>query len=207
MSELAVRDYRRADESDWLRCRVLAFLATSYFDDVVTSKPTYEAESIELVARRGAELVGVLDIAVTGDVATIETVAVHPDASRTGAGSALLVEAIRRLPRTVGVLDAWTREDAAANAWYLSQGFAENFRYLHVFAGDGGEIERAVTATPGLTAVSGFFHARIDEEVRLRDAFRRVHICRQYVRTLDRSGGEGFSDLGGALCHGGAGLR
>lgn len=186
MSELAVRDYRPADEPDWLRCRVLAFLSTSYFDDVVTSKPTYQADSIELVAVRGGVLVGVLDVVIGGDVATIETIAVHPDASRSGAGSALLAEAIRRLPATVATVDAWTRGDEAANRWYLRQGFSENFRYLHVFAGDGGEIEKAVTASRGLTPVSGFFHARIDEEDRLRKDFRRVHICRQYVRAIAR---------------------
>lgn len=30
-----VRDYQPADEQGWLRCRVLSFLGTAYFDDVM----------------------------------------------------------------------------------------------------------------------------------------------------------------------------
>lgn len=182
---LTVREYRTADEADWLRCRVLAFLSTSYFDDVARSKPTYQSPSVELVALRDGALVGLIDVAVAGDAATIETIAVDPDESRSGVGSLLLEEATRLLPRTVRELDAWTREDTAANNWYLSRGFTERFSYLHVFAASGAEIERAVkSGRQGLLPVSGFFHANIEDEDQLRRRFRRVHVCRQYTKAL-----------------------
>ena len=38
----------------------------------------------------------------------------------------------RELPADVLTLDAWTRENTEANAWYQRSGFAENHRYLHV---------------------------------------------------------------------------
>ncbi|WP_199238378.1 hypothetical protein [Kribbella steppae] len=38
MTEWIVRDYASADETRWLRCRVLAFLDTNYYDDVATVK-------------------------------------------------------------------------------------------------------------------------------------------------------------------------
>lgn len=180
---LAVREFLLSDEADWLRCRAIAFLETSYFDDVVRSKPAYPHGAIELVAERDGVLVGLVDVRVVGELATIETIAVHPEASRSGVASALLEETTRRLPTTVTALDAWTREDAPANSWYLSQGFKERFRYLHVFATDDSEMQRAVRSSrKGLLPVSGFFHANTEDEEELRREFRRVHICRQYVR-------------------------
>ena len=180
-----IREYWASDEPAWLRCRALAFLTTSYFDDVVTSKPTYDVPSVELVAIGGDNLVGVIDLAIYEEFVTIETVAVHPDSPRAGIGSALLAEATRRLPSASALMDAWTREDDAANGWYRSQGFTEAYRYLHVYASEDGEIERAVTATrTGLRPVSAFFHADISHEEQMRKDFGRVHVCRRYVRPL-----------------------
>ena len=103
-----VRDYRPADESSWLRCRVLSFLDTCYFDDVATAKPVEDDAdgTIELVAvdgdgggggggdrdgdgdgtgEGGGDLVvGLMDVAIRGELATIECVAVHPDYRRAG---------------------------------------------------------------------------------------------------------------------------
>ena len=188
VTNAVIREYVPADELAWLRCRALAFLSTSYFDDVVRAKPTYKQPSIELVASQDDDLVGILDLAIYGDFVTIETVAVHPDFPRTGIGSALLTEAIRRVPKSLALIDAWTREDEAANGWYRSRGFTEAFRYLHVYASERGEIERAVPSTSGgIRAVSGFFHADVSDEESLRKQFRRVHVCRRYVRPLDGS--------------------
>lgn len=177
-----IRVYDPADEEGWLRCRALGFLHTAYFDDVLTSKPSYEGAPVELVAVDQRSVVGVLDIAIERAAATIETVAVHPDHQRSGIASALLDEALRLLPREVETLDAWTRDDEAANGWYRSRGFEEAFRYLHVYARDE-EADRAVErARTGLTPVAGFFHAAASAEDEMRAAFKRVHVCRQYVR-------------------------
>lgn len=183
-STFQLRSYVPEDEHAWLRCRAIAFLGTAYFDDVLTTKPTYE-RAIELVALDDSALVGLIDVSFTGDSATIESIAVDPTRSRSGVGSALLREASRRLPDEIRKLDAWTRDDEQANNWYLAQGFVESFRYLHVYASSDRELE---TAIPGpaehLTPVKGFFHARIEHEEALRATFARVHVCRQYVLPL-----------------------
>ena len=187
---MIVRPYEAADEQGWLRCRVLAFLASAYFDDVLRTKPQFAGAAIELVAIEGGEVVGVLDVTVEGSAATIETIGGHPDHARRGVAAALLADALRRLPGEVESLDAWTRDDAAANAWYQKSGFREEFRYLHVYARDD-ETDRAVERSlSGLTPIAGFFHADIAREAEMRDAFRRVHICRQYVRACRAAGGD-----------------
>lgn len=180
-----MRDYVAADEPSWLKCRVLAFLQTDYFDDVLTRKPKYEGDSVEVVAVAGEAVVGVLDVAVRDRLATIETIAVHPDSARRGIGTQLLAEALRRLPAEVQTIDAWTRENEAANSWYVANGFSETYKYLHVYAGSDAEISSAI-AEPrsALTPVAAFFHAKIEIEAALRHDFERVYICRRYERPV-----------------------
>ena len=47
---ITIRPYRDDDEQDWLRCSVLAFLDTAYFDSLFRRKPEYASPAIELVA-------------------------------------------------------------------------------------------------------------------------------------------------------------
>jgi hypothetical protein len=53
MTLITIGDYAPADEESWLRCRVLAFLHTAYYDDVLCAKPAYANPSIALVALIG----------------------------------------------------------------------------------------------------------------------------------------------------------
>ena len=58
----AIRDYTPTDEQSWLRCRVLSFLNTPYFDDVLTSKTPIAAPGFDLVALdAGGTVVGIID--------------------------------------------------------------------------------------------------------------------------------------------------
>ena len=181
-----VREYRPADEPSWLRCRVLSFLETCYFDDVATSKPVEDDadNTIELVVSEGPAVVGLMDIAVRGELATIECVAVHPDHQRAGVASALLSTALERLAATSAtVLDAWTREDRSALAWYAASGFVETQTYLHVYSGYSRATEMVSTALP-LRPMSVFAHASREHEARMRAEFDRVYVCRRLERPL-----------------------
>lgn len=76
---VVIRPYTGTDEEQWLRCRVLSFLHTCFYDDVLTAKPDPDA-AVQLVATRGrGEVLGLLDVTVDGVEATLENVAVHPD--------------------------------------------------------------------------------------------------------------------------------
>lgn len=181
-----VRPYTSADEPGWLRCRALAFLSTQYYDDVKTRRTTYDRSAICLVAESDDGLIaGLLDVEINGSAATIDTVAVHPDHARQGIATALLDSAVPRLRASDATsLDAWTREDAAANAWYRRSGFQENFRYLHVYK-QSDESAEGFTTPHGLSApVTAFLHADISRHEEMRARFARVHVCRQYLRHL-----------------------
>jgi GNAT superfamily N-acetyltransferase len=186
---LVVRDYEPEDEEEWLRCKVLSFLHTSYFDAVDPTHPPCCPPGFCLVAEESGAIVGVLDVSVEGDLATIDTIAGHPDAQHRGIGTALFVEAC---PRAVAAgattIDAWTRDDEPALCWYRSHGFVESDQYLHVYAffyRDPAEPRRAVESMHfGLRPVLVFSHGDLDQEIELRRQFDRVHVCRRFARSL-----------------------
>ncbi|WP_197717015.1 GNAT family N-acetyltransferase [Glycomyces terrestris] len=173
-----------------MRCRVLAFLHTAYFDDVQTAKPAVPPPGLELVAADpSGEIRGILDIAIEGETATIDTIAVHPDHRSRGIGRALLQEAtVHLFELRVGALEAWTRDDPATLRWYRSNGFAETNHYLHVYAdyySDPAEPDRAIAERrAGLRPIKAFLHATLDEEAAIRERFARVHVCRRFTQDL-----------------------
>ena len=182
-----VRGYTPADEQGWLRCRVLSFLPTAYFDDVLTAKPTVD-RGVELVAEVDGDVAGIIDASIDGGLATIDTIAVHPDHQRRGIGAVLLSAAKEQVTAAgATTLDAWTRDDEPTLSWYRAMGFAESDHYLHVYADhyvDPEEPRRAVQPTPGLTPIKVFLHGRLEDEERMRAQFRRVHVCRRFSMPL-----------------------
>ena len=201
-----IRDYAEHDEPSWLRCRALSFLGSSYFDDVLSRRTTFDGESVQLVAARPKpegmttpgpdEVVGILDVELWKDagqpVATIDTIAVHPDHQREGIAGALFATALGQLrDREIAWVDAYTREDPQACAWYAAQGFLLDSTYLHVYRGGEEGAEDAhgddgFSAPFGLGApVKAFFHGPDEDPAPWRDRFARVHQCRRFLRRLD----------------------
>ena len=177
-----IRRYRPPDERSWLRCRVLSFLDTAYFDDVWTTRPNSPA--IQLVAVTEGEVVGLLDVEIEGDLATIDTVAIHPDHQGRGIGTHLLEMARTQLPASVTTLDAWTRDDPATLAWYHRRGFEESEHYLHVYKGDAEPSEGWVTPAPLSSPITAFCHSSLEHESELRSRFARVHVCRRFSQPV-----------------------
>jgi len=177
-----IRPYDDADAESWLQCRLLSFFRTQYYDDVVVERPRYTGPAIQLVAVCDDQLVGLMDIEIDDASATIEVIAVHPSYAGRGIGTALLDRALPELrPRDVAALDAWTREDAAANRWYLARGFLERYRYLHIHK-EWDEDDAGFASPVGLsTPIRALVHAPIEREAELRSRFGRVYVCRQYV--------------------------
>jgi ribosomal protein S18 acetylase RimI-like enzyme len=193
--DITVRQYREADERGWLRCSVLSFLETSYFDSVFQQKPQYESPAIELVAEHESTIVGVIDVecdVTPGSVCTVCTdddrtrlggmiwhLAVHPDFQRRGIGGRLLVEAQRlAVQRSITCLEAWTRDDAGTLRWYRAHGFEWIKRYLHVYVQGRDEVEGSIQSSiPGLKPQQMFAHYTGSDIESIRARFERVHDC------------------------------
>lgn len=120
-----IREYVEGDSPGWLRCRLLSFFETDYYDDVLVERPQFDGPNVRLVADADGTIVGLIDVAIDGSAATIESIAMLPEHQRGGVGQQLLRAAVEALPGDVRTLDAWTREMPATNAWYQANGFKE----------------------------------------------------------------------------------
>ena len=179
-----IRAYKTSDEAGWLRCRLLSFFDTAYFDDVKTTKTTLDGPGVELVAIEDGIVVGLIDLEIDDSLATIDTIAVHPDYSRRGIATALLTSAVAALPNSVTDLDAWTRDDEPALGWYRSQGMVEEAHYLHVYKQLNEPADGFDTPDGLSTPVTAFMHAPLAREAELRERFSRVVVCQRFVRAL-----------------------
>jgi ribosomal protein S18 acetylase RimI-like enzyme len=195
--EFEIRNYQVADEQGWLRCRVLGFLDSAFYDDVRTEKERYDGPAVELVAVAGGEVVGLLDLELEPAPGVLhETdrrggviwhVAVHPDHRRRGIATALVERALEVARRAgLEILQAWTRDDAWVHEWYEACGFHRRYSYLHVYLRPD-EVRGEVTMrTKGLRPVLAFAHytsgAPGEDEIRRR--FARVHDDVLFERTL-----------------------
>lgn len=195
---MRIRQYEAKDEQGWVRCRVLAFLDTAYFDNVLREKEHYANPAIELVAEKDGGIVGLLDIELdradapvcspgSGLGGMIWHLAVHPDEQGQGIGSALLEEA-ERLAREFQIcrFQAWTRDDPRVNAWYIARGFEQKEAYLHVYA-EGDECSHLLLGRKaGLYPVACFAHYVGEDWDRIKSMFQRVHECRMYEYQFDK---------------------
>lgn len=194
---MRIRIYRKEDEEGWLRCRVLAFLHTAYFDNVLTEKETYDHPSLELVAEENGQIIGILDIEYEVNEGTVCSrgsgrggmiwhLAVHPDFQRKAIGRRLLEE-VESQARELGLnrLEAWTRDDVRVNQWYEKNGFVKVDGYLHVYIDGEQEIESALlSGDPNLRPVHAFAHYVGEDKERIIKSFKRVHECRCYEKKL-----------------------
>jgi GNAT superfamily N-acetyltransferase len=198
MDGVIVRAYRSADEEGWVRCRVLSFLGSAYFDDVRREKERYERASIELVAEEDGEITGLIDVECEQAPGTVCSdrpglggmiwhLAVHPDRQRRGIATALLGEAERlAVERGLVRLEAWTRDDEHVQARYESHGFAPIESYLHVYVELSEGLRDLFPISEGLRPVKLFAHYTGEGRDEVKRRFARVHDCVLYERGLQR---------------------
>ncbi|MEQ7805680.1 MULTISPECIES: GNAT family N-acetyltransferase [Priestia] len=195
---LYIRDYKETDETEWLRCRVLSFLDTAYFDNVLRVKEKYKNSAVELVAVENKQIVGLIDVECETQKGTVCSglesglggmiwhLAVHPDFRRKGIANQLLCEAENQV-RKLGItyLEAWTRDDHWVNKWYFKNNFKTTASYLHVFLETSTEIKKALSSSVHyLQPVQAFAHYTGPEKEKIIREYDRVHECYCYRKEL-----------------------
>ena len=196
-SGFQIRGYHDSDEQGWVRCRVLGFLDSAFFDDVRREKEQYDGPAVELVAVADGLVVGLIDLELgpapgvpwetdaRGGV--ICHVAVHPDHRRRGIGAALVGWALELAhDAALEIVQAWTRDDPWVHAWYEACGFRKRFSYLHVYLQPHEVAGEVTMRTEGLRPVRAFAHyvggPPLEDELRAR--FERTHDHIPYERTV-----------------------
>ncbi|KOP72527.1 GNAT family acetyltransferase [Lysinibacillus sp. FJAT-14745] len=187
---MLIRNYKKEDEQGWLRCRVLAFLNTAYYDNVLNKKEVYEHPSIELVAEIDGIIVGLIDVEYEVEEGTVCSrgnglggmiwhIAVHPDYARRGIGENLLKIAEKRaIGLNLNRFEAWTRDDEWVQNWYNKMDFNQVESYYHLYF-EGNEMNnRIATNVSNLFPVSTFAHYVSDDIEQFNNITRKHHcIC------------------------------
>lgn len=195
---MEIRAYQENDEISWVSCRVLSFLDTAYFDNVLKEKEKYDNPAIELVAIEDEEVVGLLDVEYELEERTVCSrgeglggmiwhIAVHPDFRRRGIAGQLLYEA-EKIAKVKGLnrFEAWTRDDDWVNQWYQKNGFHNVESYLHVYVEGRDEMKDVLKSEiPGLYPVHAFAHYVGEEKDTIRKRFKRVHECICYEKNIE----------------------
>lgn len=195
---MEIRRYSAVDELGWVRCRILSFLDTAYYDNVLREKEKYENPSIELVAVIENQIVGLIDIEYEVQEGTVCSrgkgiggmmwhVAVHPDFRRKGIGEKLLLKA-EEISKDIGLnrIEAWTRDDEWVHRWYEANQFEKVESYLQVFMDGEEELEDVLKSeVPNLYPVQTFAHYVGEDGEMIKSKFKRVHECICFEKRLN----------------------
>ncbi|WP_037593004.1 GNAT family N-acetyltransferase [Sporosarcina sp. D27] len=186
---MIIRDYEPNDEMGWVRCRVLAFLETAYFDNVLKQKERYDNPAIELIAEMDGQIVGLIDVEYEKEERTVCSrgeglggmiwhIAVHPDFSRQGIGQQLLNSAVNRA-KAIGLnrFEAWTRDDLWVWNWYEKQKFTNVYSYYHIYFEGDEMTQRIQSEIPKLHLVNAFAHYVGEDISQFKIENKRIHQC------------------------------
>lgn len=131
---MIIRDYCDKDEQAWIRCRAVAFLDCSYWNDVKTKKEKYDKPSISLIAEEDGKVIGFIDTELDSENSScnkegernsvIWNLGVLPEYRRLSVAKSLWEETKKRLlDQNIHYCEVWTQEDEPANSFYKRMGF------------------------------------------------------------------------------------
>lgn len=142
---MEIREYKDTDKNSWIRCRVVSFMDSSYYDDVQNFREKYQNPSVKLVAVDNNSVVGFLDVEYEnepGDVCYFKGqkggVIWHLGALpefRNQKIATMLWNKAKEMLINEGVkrIEVWTQDDEPATKWYVKQGFQMKEAYLNAF--------------------------------------------------------------------------
>jgi len=195
---VTIREYNDADESSWVKCRLLSFFDCSYYDDIRKEKENYGHPSICYVAEDNGEVVGFIDVEYEeqeGDVcyfkgglgAVIWHLGVLPEYRRRGIAENLW-DTVKSILLNIGItrFEVWTQDDIASNEWYISQGFVFREAYLNAFI-RGSQKDDVISKYINLENAGEIlgircfnFEAPIERKKELEQVCYRLHEVRVY---------------------------
>jgi len=196
-------EYADSYEQSWLRCRILSFLDSAYFDDVHVKKEQYKMPSIALIAVNNKTVVGFIDIEYELDANTVCSkstqlkehlagmiwhLGVHPDFRKQGIAKKLLEKAVdvsklKDLKR----LEAWTRDDQFVNDWYENNGFGMIDQYVHWYYNANYDDEKLIK---NILQIDGNLHSiekmfgHSKEMTSDIEQLKRKYYCRRFDKLL-----------------------
>ena len=192
LKDLIIRSYNSSDEEGWLKCRLVSFHDSAYYDDVYTQKPIFDNPSLELVAEIDGKIIGVLDLekdnkdgsicyCKSGLGAMVWTIAVLPDYRRFGIASQLILKVVDwAKSKDIDFIEAWTRDDKWVLDWYESVGFYRFHSYWHIyFKGDNAK-SLFESNDQDISPQSVFAHSNKDPKTLDQNKIDRFYKCSGY---------------------------
>ena len=190
--DLIIRPYDTSDEESWLKCRLVSFHNSAYYDDVYIKKPTFDNPSLELVAAVDGKIIGILDLekdnkddsicyCKSGLGAMVWTIAVLPDYRRLGIASQLILKSVDwAKSKDINFIEAWTRDDKWVLDWYQSVGFSRFHSYWHIyFKGDNAK-SLFESNNQDISPQSVFAHSNKDPKTLDQNKIDRFYKCSGY---------------------------
>jgi len=192
IENLIIRKYNVSEEENWLKCRLISFYDSAYYDDVYTKKPIFNNSSLELVAELNGKIVGILDLekdsedgsicyCKSGVGAMIWTIAVLPNYRRYGIASKLVLKAMDwSKSNGINFIEAWTRDDKWVLDWYKSLDFNRFHSYWHIyFKGDNAK-SLFKSNDKYISPQSVFAHSNKDPKTLDQNKIDRFYKCSGY---------------------------
>lgn len=203
ISDYKITNYENRYENSWLRCRVLSFLDSAYYDDVHTEKEQYKNPTIDLIAVHKEQVIGFLDMEYEVEPNTVcnkveslgEHLAgmiwhlgVHPDFRKQGIAKALLDKAVQLAKeKELKRLEAWTRDDVFVNDWYTKNEFVLSDEYIHWYFNDHHDdhalLNKILQVEGNMKSISRIFgQARqMTDDI---SQLKRKYYCRRFDKVL-----------------------
>ena len=192
VKDLIIRPYNSLDQESWLKCRLVSFHDSAYYDDVYTKKPLFDNSSLELVAEINGKIIGILDLekdnkdgsicyCKSGLGAMVWTIAVLPEYRRFRIASQLILKAVDwAKSKDIDFIEAWTRDDKWVLDWYESIGFARFYSYWHIyFKGDNAK-SLFESNDKDISPQSVFAHSNKDPKTLDQNKIDRFYKCSGY---------------------------
>ena len=192
IENLIIRKYNVPEEESWLKCRLISFYDSAYYDDVYTKKPIFNNSSLELVAELNGEIIGILDLekdsedgsicyCKSGVGAMIWTIAVLPNYRRYGIASKSVLKAMDwSKSNGVNFIEAWTRDDKWVLDWYKSLDFNRFHSYWHIYFKGDNTKSLFKSNDKDISPQSVFAHSNKDPKTLDQNKIDRFYKCSGY---------------------------